>query len=189
MPQKAKFDKEQIINAAISIIEENGYEFLTARALGQKLGSSARPIFTTFRNMDEVSAGVISFANNLYQSYVNEGLKQSPAFKGVGTYYIKFAKEHPKLFELLFMKEQNGLPGPNNILGIIEDSYKAIMDSITKSYNVSERLAEELYIHMWIYSHGIAVLIVNKMCNFSDEEISDMLTTVFKSLIINKLKK
>ena len=32
----------------------DGYEALTSRALGTYLGSSARPIFTVFKNMEEV---------------------------------------------------------------------------------------------------------------------------------------
>lgn len=185
MPQKAKFSKEEIINSAINIVEHLGIEYLTARSLGEKLGSSSRPIFTTFKNMDDVLNGVNTYANNLYQSYVVEGLKEPIAFKGVGKSYIRFASEHPKLFKLLFMKEHTDVPSLNNVLGLIEDSYEAILHSITGSYKVSENFAKELYQHMWIYTHGIACLIVNKMCKFSSEEISNMLTTVCKSLIIN----
>ncbi len=188
MPQKAKFSKEEIINSAITIVENQGIECLTARSLGDKLGSSSRPIFTTFKNMDDVLKGVHIYANDLYQGYIAEGLKEPLAFKGVGTAYIRFASEHPKLFQLMFMKEQENIPNLNNVLGLIEDSYQKILDSIIQSYKVSEESAKELYLHMWIYTHGIASLIVNKMCQFSSKEISNMLTTVFKSLIMNGVK-
>lgn len=189
MPQKAKFSKREIIAAAVNIVENGGALSLTARSLGEKLGSSPRPIFTTFNNMDEVVQGVFDYANGLYQSYVAKGLTQSPAFKGVGTAYIAFAGDHPKLFQLLFMKEQSELPDPSSVLGIIEGSYREILNSITQSYGVDENFAKRLYLHMWIYSHGIAVLTVNKMCKFGDEEISDMLTEVCRSLIVGGLKK
>lgn len=188
MPQKAKFSKEEIIAAAVSIVEEKGEEFLTARTLGEKLKSSARPIFTAFNSMDEVFFGVHAYANNLYQSYVADGLKETPAFKGVGMSYIRFATEHPKLFGLLFMKEHNKVPDSNSVLGLIEDSYRKIMDSITGAYHVSEEFAQKLYFHLWVYSHGVAVLIATKMCKFSTEEISEMLTEIFKSLLINGVK-
>ena len=54
MPPKAKFSREEIIDAAINIVREDGFDALTSRALGKKLGSSARPIFTVFQNMEEV---------------------------------------------------------------------------------------------------------------------------------------
>lgn len=188
MPPKAKFTKEEIISAALNIVESKGIMFLTARSLGDALGTSARPIFTTFKNMEDVLSCVNEFSNELYQSYVAEGLRQTPAFKGVGASYICFAKEHPKLFQLLFIKEKEDIPDLNDVLGLIEGSYQKILDSITQSYKVSEDFAKQLYLHMWIYTHGIAVLIVNKMCRFSDEDISNMLTTVCKSLIVNGVK-
>ena len=188
MPQKAKFSKDEIISAAVYIVENSGLSALTARSLGKRLGTSPRPIFTTFESMDDVLNGVFGYANGLYQSYVAEGLNKSPAFKGVGIAYITFAREHPKLFQLLFMKENSGLPDLNSVLGIIEGSYEQILNSITKSYNIDGDFAKRLYLHMWIYSHGIAVLTVNKMCAFEAEEISGMLTEVCKSLILQGLK-
>lgn len=185
MPQKPKFSKEEIVKCAVSIVENQGIEYLTARSLGEELGASARPIFTTFNSMDDVLKGVNIYANELYQGYVREGLKEQIAFKGVGKSYIRFAMEHPKLFQLLFMKEQDDVPNLNDVLGIIEDSYQAILNSIIRSYNVSEKFAKEIYLNMWIFTHGIATLIVNKMCKFSGEEISQMLTTVCKSIIMN----
>ena len=48
MPPKAKFTREEIVEAAFSIVKADGFEALTSRALGTRLGSSARPIFTVF---------------------------------------------------------------------------------------------------------------------------------------------
>ncbi len=59
MPPKAKFDKDEIMKTALSIVENDGMDALTARTLGQRLGSSARPIFTIFKNMDEVACETI----------------------------------------------------------------------------------------------------------------------------------
>ena len=56
MPPKPKFTREQVISAALEIAAERGIESLTSRELGTALGSSARPIFTLFRNMEELYA-------------------------------------------------------------------------------------------------------------------------------------
>lgn len=188
MPPKAKFTEESIINAALSIIEQNGIKALTARSLGDELNSSARPIFTVFSGMDEVVNCATAAANNIYRSYVENGLRQSIPFKGVGQSYIKFAAEHPKLFQLLFMNERKEVPDLLSVLGVIESSYDKIVQSIVASYNIDKQSAIELYQHMWIYTHGIATLIATNVCEFTQEQISDMLTVVFSGLII-KIKK
>lgn len=58
MPPKPKFTKEEVVEAALRLISEKGTDALTARELGERLGSSARPIFTTFRNMEELMGEV-----------------------------------------------------------------------------------------------------------------------------------
>ena len=72
MPPKAKFTREEIIDAAFEMVRRDGFEILTARSLGAKLGSSARPIFTVFKSMDEVQEEVLRKAKRLYESYEDE---------------------------------------------------------------------------------------------------------------------
>ena len=184
MPPKAKFTQEQIIDAALSIVENEGFERLTARNLGEKLGSSARPIFTAFANMEEVIEQTIARANSIYTQYVNNGLKEEIPFKGVGMSYIRFATERAELFRLLFMKQNKQILDMNSILRGIEVNYNTILSSVTDSYNVDVYTAKKLYLHIWLYTHGIATLIATKMCPYSTDEISQMLTDVFTSLLI-----
>jgi AcrR family transcriptional regulator len=185
MPPKAKFTKEQITQTALDIIRENGTDSLTARALADKLGSSACPIFTVFKNMEEVQQSVMEKAKALYKEYVDRGLAEVPAFKGVGTQYIHFAINEPNLFQLLFMTEQTSISDIEGVLPMIEESYEEILASITGLYGVESHVAARLYRHLWIYTHGIATLCVTKMCRFTGEEISAMMTEIFTSLLKN----
>ncbi len=184
MPPKPKFTKAEIIEIALQLIERDGLESLTARNLGKELGSSARPIFTVFNSMQDVTDAAIKKADNIYTSYVNEGLQAPLPFKGVGMAYIRFAEERPKLFQLLFMKENCALPDTNSVLMDIETNYGKILNSICNSYGIAEDIAKKMYLHTWIYSHGIAVLIATKVCEFTTEQISQMLTDVFISLLM-----
>lgn len=60
MPPKPRFTREEIVAAALDIVSRQGIEALTARELGEVLGSSARPIFTVFRSMEELQQEVRS---------------------------------------------------------------------------------------------------------------------------------
>lgn len=185
MPPKAKFTKTEIIEAAVDIVRENGVEALTARALGARLKSSARPIFTVFRSMDEVRQAVIDSAKAIYKGYVDRGLTHEHPFKGVGTQYILFAVNEPKFFQLLFMTAQKQIPDLHGILPLIEESYEEILLSVQNDHKVDKPSAEKLYRHLWIYTHGIASLCATKMCRFTAEEISDMVTEVFTGIMKN----
>lgn len=182
MPPKSKFTKEEIIQIALRLVEREGIEALTARSLGEEAGSSARPIFTLFKSMDDVKAQVIIAARQFYNRYIDSSLEGVLPFKGVGLAYISFAKDYPKLFRLLFMSEQKSVPDRNNILDALDDNSEKILNSIMNSYSLGLDTAKQLYLHLWIYTHGIAVLIVTNVCTFSQEEISEMLTYEFVSI-------
>lgn len=183
MPPRAKFTKAEIIEAALNVVRTEGYEALTSRTLGIYLGSSARPIFTVFKNMEEVQQAMIEAAKTLYKEYVNKGLTAEHPFKGVGTQYILFSVNEPKLFQLLFMAEQKQIPDLSGVLPLIDESYGDILLSIQKDYEISELSAKRLYQHLWIYTHGIASLCATKMCRFTVEEISRMITEVCMSVL------
>lgn len=183
MPPKARFTKEEIIFAALSVVRREGMASLTARALAAELGSSARPIFTVFQSMEEVQHEVREAAKAEYNDYVKRGLTDEPAFKGVGMQYIKFAQEEPKLFQLLFMSELKEEVNLSEVLPVLDENYDTIVKTIRELYRVEEADAWSLYRHLWIYTHGIAALCAAKVCNFSEKEISEMLTEVFVSIL------
>lgn len=185
MPPRAKYTRDEITQAALSLVRESGIDSLTARSLGERLGSSARPIFTVFQSMEEVQQAVVDAAKEVYKKYIEKGLASELAFKGVGTQYIVFAMREPKLFQLLFMREQSDVYKLQNILPMIDDNYAAILNSVQSAYGVDTQTAENLYLHLWIYTHGIATLCVTNLCSFTAEEISTLITQVFIALLKN----
>lgn len=188
MPPKAKYTREELIEAALGIAKRDGFDALTARALALELGCSPRPIFTVFDSMDELQAEVISAAQRFYERYEDEGMGMSPSFKGSGVGYIRFAAEQPKLFQLLFMKERESIPDSTEVLKTIDNYYERIVQSVIDEYGFGRKISEKLYLHMWIYSHGIATAIATGVCTFTAEQISDMLTEVCATLI-KKIRK
>lgn len=186
MPPQAKFSREEIVETALRIVQKDGIEALTSRALGLELGSSPRPIFTVYQNMKEVQEDVSKAAKARYQTYIEKGLSETVPFKGTGKQYILFSIEEPKLFQLLFMSEHKQVPSLSTILPLIDHSYEAILASIISSYGLNRASAQRLYHHLWIYSHGIATLCATKMCRFTEDEISTMITEVCMSLLKNK---
>lgn len=188
MPPKARFSKEEIIHTALDIVRQDGFEALTARALGSRLNSSARPIFTVFKNMEEVHAEVKLLAREVYNQYVKTALTKDLAFKAVGLAYIQFAKEEPKLFQILYMSET----APKSKAEVImykDDNHEEICNYIKDNFALSHEDAWHLYEQLWIYSHGIATLCATRVCSFEEEEMDSYLTEIFKSLLINIKKE
>ena len=188
MPPKFKFTREEIISAALEITRSEGFDAVSARSVAEKLSSSSKPLFSVFENMDELKKATVKAARGVYNSYVERGLREAPAFKGVGKSYIAFAAREPVLFRLLFMSEQSEKRDPLKTLPMIDDNYEKILSSVEDCYNLGMEKSQRLYRHLWLYTHGIATLIATGVCSFTNDEISEMLTEVCISLL-KKIKE
>ena len=54
MPPIAKISKEDIINKALNIARCENFNSINARRLAKELGCSVQPIFSNFKNMEEL---------------------------------------------------------------------------------------------------------------------------------------
>ena len=86
MPPKVRFTREEIMAAALDMTKESGISSVTARGLGARLGSSAKPIFGLFQNMEEVHREVMAAANELYNGYLKREMESGkyPPYKASG---------------------------------------------------------------------------------------------------------
>ncbi len=178
MPPKFKFTKEKIIDVCFEMARKDGIKAITARGVAAALGSSAKVIFGLFDDMDDLRRNVIEKAKALYKSYIEEGMKEELAFKGTGRYYIKFAQNEPKLFQMLFMNESARLTDIGNALNSLDESFDKILDCVVTTYGLSRDEALDLYKCAYISAHGMAVLSATGVCEFSEEEINDILGKV-----------
>lgn len=183
MPPKPKFTRDKMITAAMNLIEERGYESLTARELGKYLGSSSCPIFTLFKDMDELKTEVKNRAVEIFNEYMAVAEEFYPAYKKRGMQWVKFASEQPRLFRLLFMQETSGQADFDAAQKIIPFGKQNDIDIIMRDYNASREQAERLFRQMWIYSYGLCSLVASKVCVFSEKEIARNLGEIFNGMI------
>ena len=184
MPPKPKFTREEVITAALELVSEKGMEALTSRDLGVRLGSSARPIFTVFSSMEEVQEEVKKAAIKKFESYAERAMHYTPVFKQVGIQMILFAKEEPKLYQLGFMSDNHNVESFDDIFDRLGDVAYQCVDVIQRDYGLSESDARKLFEHVWIHTFGIGALCAVGMCNFSEEEVVEMLGHDFMAMMM-----
>lgn len=178
MPPKYKFTKEEIIQAALDITRQRGFEAVTARAVGEKLNSSPKVIFSLFQNMETLQQAVITAAYGLYLEFLQTELarKTYPPYKATGMGYIRFAREEPMLFQLLFMCDRSGIdqtPGEDTDLAIT---------LMMRANPLTREQAERLHLEMWLCVHGIATMLATSFLTLEWELISQILTDVYQGI-------
>ena len=107
MPPKPKFTREEVAVAALELVKECGVPALTARELGKRLGTSASPIFTVFKNMDEVKWAARELGLREFEEYASDFAGYTPAFKRIGMLMVSYGIHQPEMFKLLFMQERS----------------------------------------------------------------------------------
>ena len=178
MAPKVKITKEKIIETASNIIRENGSDALNARAIAASLGCSTQPIFSNFKDMDELQGEVILDSYNLYLDYISNEINSGkyPKYKSMGMAYIRFAIEQRELFKLLFMRDRTG-EDTSPAVDFVE-SARIIMESTGLSYEK----AMLMHLEIWTCVHGIGVMLATSFLTFDWDTISNMLTDVYQGI-------
>ncbi|MGM9661602.1 MAG: TetR/AcrR family transcriptional regulator [Oscillospiraceae bacterium] len=174
MAPKNKFTREEMIGAALRVVRAKGIDALTAKALAEELGTSTQPVFTCFTTMDALKKEVRSAAERVYGGYAAAGLQQEIPFLGVGTQYIRFAREEPELYRLLFLTPT--VDGESGALEAMKRSQAIVRPSLEKTYRLSAEDADRYFRDLWLVVHSLATLIVTGGCPYSDAEIRQILT-------------
>ncbi len=180
MPPSVKFTKEEIVNAALQITRESGIGSLTARSLAARLQASTRPMFTYFDTMDALKHEVHEAAKNLYRSYVERGLEEPIPFLGVGQSYIRFAKEEPELYKLLFLQKPDGTSG--GAMEALALSQDLVRESLMRIYRMDAEQADCYFRDLWLVAFSFATLVVTDDCPYTDEQMSAIFTEVSLSI-------
>ncbi len=179
MPRNFMFTKEEIINAALDLTREKGFDSVTARAMGTKLGTSHRPVFSYFDSMEELKSAVLIAAEGIYQNYLQEDMASGkyPPYKASGMAYIRFAVEEKELFKLLFMRDRTNEDKTKQTSEV-----EMLANLICKQVNISKERAMLFYLEMWAYVHGIATMIATNYYDWSEDLCSTTLTDMYQGL-------
>lgn len=184
MPPKPKFTREEIVKAALRVISQKGMDALTAQSLSRELGSSARPIFTVFKSMEEVRQEARKAAMELFERFAEKAVDYSPAFKQFGMQMILFALEEPHLYHLLFMEGDGRAHHFEEVFEGLGEPAGICIGILQKEYGLAEEEAMALFRHTWIYTYGVASLCATGMCRFTEEEINDLLGQDFIAMLV-----
>lgn len=183
MPPKPKFKREEIVEAAMRVVSQKGIESLTAQELRTELKCSASPIFTVFDTMKEIQEEVRIAAMRYFEEFAVTDMPDIPIFKQVGMKMVLFGLKEPKLYQLLFMQENKNAVTFDDVFGELGDTASRCIDTLRKDYDLTQEQAGCLFENVWIYTFGVGALCATRVCHFSEQELSEMLTIEFQAMM------
>lgn len=183
MPPKPKFTRDQVAAAAFQMIKEGGVSALTARDLGSRLGTSARPIFTLFKNMEEVKQTARELAIREFMSYISDYQEYTPAFKRIGMMIVRYGIHEPELFKLLFLQEHSRGVTFEQALHDLDGMDETCIQLVMRDYELTREQAKLLFEQMWTHALGLGTMCAMGVCDLPEEEIGRRQGIMFASLM------
>ena len=117
----------------MQVVRQKGYGALTAQSIAEVLGTSTRPVFTCFETMERVRTEVYERAAAVYDGYIEAGLRERIPFFGAGMQYIRFAREEPELYRLLFLSRS----GEYDTMKAMRHMQELVRPALTDIYGIT----------------------------------------------------
>lgn len=184
MPPKPKYTKEEIIEAAYELTREKGIDAVVAREVGKRLNTSSSPIFTIWNSMEELKAEVLNLTKQKYQKYMADIFDYSPSFKEYGMRCVEFAKKEPNLYRMLFLSKRDEHSPYIRFKQEFGSIFVSLVKEIRKTFELSEKDAEDLLNQMIIFANGIAAFVITDTESFSRAAISRHLSQVCIGIVL-----
>ena len=181
MPAVRKVSKEQIIDAAVDVLRDDGFSAINARSVAKKLGCSTQPIYFSFRNLEELKAALTERAIQMHTQRVRDSLRihegNDSRYSSYGMGFVKFAAEEKQLFRWLYLEGEQLGPYQNDVLT------SEVISVITEEFGYEEDVARRLHQDMVYFTYGLAILANTDHLHLTEAELREAFRREFRALI------
>lgn len=152
-PPKTSFTRDDVIEAALGLVDEGGLDGLTARAVAARLGSSVAPVYKQFGTMGELADEVMTRAVEQLLEHARRPWTDD-RFLNMGTGIAVFARDHANLYRALFLDS-------DRFRDVVEAFYAGKREQMAEDprfAQMPETVRDGLLETMWRVTHGLASL-------------------------------
>ena len=170
MPPKTRITKEMIVNAAIEVAKQSGYENINARSVSKQLHCSTQPVMYHFSTVDAMKRASYAQVDRLHSEYMTAILPEQDPVLGIGLNYIRFAVEEPQLFRFLF---QSGDAEENSLLEMIDSKELIpVLAAMQEGAGLSMEKTRQIFLTVALFAHGYASIIANNALEYNEELVA-----------------
>jgi AcrR family transcriptional regulator len=158
-----------LIQAGLELIAEKGVRALTLREIGARVGVSRMAAYRHFADKAKLLAALREVGFEKFAAALNEGRAGSAAgfparMSAMGAAYVRFAREHPAYFEVMFSPPPSVEPpeacdAEKRAFQILEET---IVDGQAKG-DVRAGDTKLMACALWSIVHGISALKLDQM--------------------------
>ena len=173
MPPRPKITRDMVVNAALEIVRQNGFESINARTVSQYLKCSTQPVMYHFATIDSLKRAAYRLADQQHSEYLMNIQDGCDPVLSIGVNYIRYAVEEPQLFRFLF---QSGYAEESNLLDMIDsEELVPVIDVMQRELGLSRSRTKEVFVTVALFAHGYASIIANNALEYDEHLIAAQL--------------
>lgn len=176
-----RVSSEQVVEKAVEMVKNNGWDSINARSLAKELEISTKPLYRLYNGMEEIKADVYKKIYQEYDEFITHRVDNKNALITLCVAYVEFAKENKNLFKSLFLANNLNWSSIENVLD--EKWNQSTIINLVNKHGYSFENAKSLFMHMWLYANGLATLIATNDIEMDDKEIIKRLVKIYKDLV------
>lgn len=180
VPAARKVSKDEIIDAAVEVLRDDGFSAVNARSVARKLGCSTQPIYFSFQSMDELKAALSERAIRMHTRRVRDSLRahegNDSRYSSYGMGFVRFAAEEKQLFRWLYLEGHQLGPYQNDVL------LPEIIAVIVEEFGYSEEVARRFHQDMTYFTYGLAILANTDHLRLTEPELREAFRREFRAL-------
>ena len=182
MPPKTKVTAEMVVNAAIEVARQSGYESINARTVSGQLHCSTQPVMYHFSTIESLKKAAFKRLDQLHSEYMMNTRPGQDPILGIGLNYIRFAVEEPQLFRFLF---QSGYAEENNLLEMVDsEELVPVLAAMQEGAGLSTEKTRQVFITVALFAHGYASIIANNHLEFDEKLIAEHLERTWNGAVL-----
>ena len=159
-----------IINAAIEVAKQSGYENINARTVSEQLHCSTQPVMYHFSTIDAMKRAAYAQIDHLHSEYMMTIMPEQDPVLAIGLNYIRFAVEEPQLFRFLF---QSGYAAEHSLLEMIDsEELIPILAAMQEGTGLSAEKTKQIFLTVALFAHGYASIIANNGLEYDEKLVA-----------------
>lgn len=176
MPPKPKYSREEVLEKAWRILCEEGASRVTARALGNALNTSSRPVFTAYRDMEELREALMDQALTAYRTRVEKAEYYTLPYKQAAVEMVLFAMREKHLFSFIFLEKHREMAENGEFFyGFTNDTSARLVNSLAYDYGLKDAEAQRILSVILSNAFSIACRQALGLTNADIESVQEMI--------------
>ena len=187
MAPKVKITRDMIVDAAVEVARQQGYESINARTVARQLGCSTQPVMYHFATIDALKRAAYVRLDGQHTEYLLRCGPEADPLLSIGLNYLRFAVEKPLLFRFLF---QSGYAAESSVSEMIDsEEMRPVLAAMQEGLGMDAERTRDVFVTLGLFTHGYASILANHTMTFDENLAAARLERAFNGAVAAVLQE